>query len=55
MVELVLRLARDNPRCGYGDLKALRILKRRLSDVVYQALSADVIARPPCPAVRRPG
>jgi transposase len=29
---------------GDGGLEALRILKRRLSDVVYQALRADATA-----------
>jgi transposase len=30
---------------GDGGLEALRVLKRRLSDVIYQALRTDVIAR----------
>lgn len=32
---------------GDGGLEALRVLKRRLSDVIYQALSADVEGRKP--------
>jgi hypothetical protein len=44
--ELVARRKAD----GDGGLEALRILKRRLSDVVYQALRADVTARPPTTA-----
>jgi hypothetical protein len=30
---------------GDGGLEALRVLKRRLSDVIYQAQRADVIDR----------
>jgi transposase len=41
--ELIARRKGD----GDGGLEALRILKRRLSDVVYQALRADVITRQP--------
>jgi transposase len=32
---------------GDGGLEALRVLKRRLSDVIYQALRTDIIARQP--------
>jgi hypothetical protein len=34
---------------GDGGLEALRVLKRRLSDVVYRALLADVQAPPTTP------
>jgi transposase len=44
--ELIARRKAD----GDGGLEALRILKRRLSDVVYQALRADVTARQPTTA-----
>ncbi len=44
--ELITRRKAD----GDGGLEALRILKRRLSDVVYQALRADVTARQPTTA-----
>ncbi|MFE9690561.1 IS110 family transposase [Micromonospora sp. NPDC005806] len=36
--------------CGDGGLEALRVLKRRLSDVVYQALRADLVTRQPVAA-----
>ncbi|MPZ24983.1 MAG: IS110 family transposase, partial [Micromonosporaceae bacterium] len=35
---------------GDGGLEALRVLKRRLSDVIYQALRADLNAREPTAA-----
>jgi transposase len=35
---------------GDGGLEALRVLKRRLSDVIYQALRTDIIARQPAAA-----
>jgi transposase len=35
---------------GDGGLEALRILKRRLSDVIYQALRADITTRRPAAA-----
>jgi transposase len=38
------------PRKADGGLEALRILKRRLSDIVYQALRADLTARRPAAA-----
>jgi transposase len=44
--ELLARRKAD----GDGGLEALRVLKRRLSDVVFQALRADVIARQPATA-----
>jgi transposase len=44
--ELIARRKAD----GDGGLEALRILKRRLSDAVYQALRADVITRQPAVA-----
>ncbi len=31
---------------GDGGLEALRVLKRRLSDVIYQALRADAATSP---------
>jgi hypothetical protein len=39
--ELIARRKAD----GDGGLEALRVLKRRLSDVIYQAQRADVIDR----------
>jgi hypothetical protein len=39
-------MARRKADCD-GGLEALRILKRRLSDAVYQALRADVADRHP--------
>lgn len=35
---------------GDGGLEALRVLKRRLSDVVYQALRADLVTHQPAVA-----
>jgi len=39
---------------GDGGLEALRVLKRRLSDVIYAASQADLAAKQPEPASNSP-